>query len=504
MSLGACFGLEFAMLFVLLSFVAYAACQVAVAGLFQLRSQVSVASSPLMLSMPKVAMAALNNTLLIEEADRPPEVSLQEGHPSAGLPFAFGRKVPVDLNIHRDGRWEELDDGGRTWHLLVTSETAESLNLLFDEFELPEGAEFYIHSYRLQGDSMTKLRTQGAFTAAINNKDHRRFSTFPTPGNALLLEYFEPSPRAVSLHVAAVVHGFRPNLGLFQAQLQEKMVANATVVGFPDKAGSSGLCNINAPACSEATPWLDQVRSVVVFMTADGQKFCSGSMINNAAQDGRQYFLTANHCIDDPSTDFRYSILGFNYQSKICLNNLVDWPLTQTAQGLALRATLKASDFALFELQETIPPSYNVYMAGWTADNGGSAAQTPVAGIHHPSGDVKKISIADTTLTTDCWAECPRRYHWKIPRWKRGVTEPGSSGSPLFNRAGLIMGQLHGGASSCGNPSGYDIYGGIFASYQLGVTPQQRLYDWLNPRGDSRIVSVPGANLNTLRRPAKL
>ena len=33
--------------------------------------------------------------------------------------------------------------------------------------------------------------------------------------------------------------------------------------------------------------------------------------------------------------------------------------------------------------------------------------------------------------------------------WELGVTEPGSSGSPLFDQEGRIIGQLYGGGAAC-------------------------------------------------------
>ena len=48
------------------------------------------------------------------------------------------------------------------------------------------------------------------------------------------------------------------------------------------------------------------------------------------------------------------------------------------------------SDFALLRLEEDIPDSYEVHFAGWDAT--GNTPNTPV-GIHHPSGDIKKISF---------------------------------------------------------------------------------------------------------------
>ena len=139
-----------------------------------------------------------------------------------------------------------------------------------------------------------------------------------------------------------------------------------------------------------------------------------------------------------------------------------------------------------------------MFLAGWSAAK--AVPSGTAACIHHPSGDVKKISTTSNPITADCWTECPRRWHWRVNRWSRGITEPGSSGSPLFSSDKYIIGQLHGGGSSCENPLGYDVYGAIHASYNAGMAASQRLIDWLNPKKDPRITAVKGINLNSIRR----
>jgi len=47
----------------------------------------------------------------------------------------------------------------------------------------------------------------------------------------------------------------------------------------------------------------------------------------------------------------------------------------------------------------------------------------PVPGIHHPSGDIKKISYSDTPFTSDTWSGTPANSHWKV-NWSDGVQNP--------------------------------------------------------------------------------
>lgn len=76
------------------------------------------------------------------------------------------------------------------------------------------------------------------------------------------------------------------------------------------------------------------------------------------------------------------------------------------------------SDYALLLIKETIPASYNVFMAGWDTS---SQAATNAFGVHHPSGDVKKISLFNGRLLPASWGEAPKRYHWEVPQWTKGT-----------------------------------------------------------------------------------
>lgn len=147
---------------------------------------------------------------------------------------------------------------------------------------------------------------------------------------------------------------------------------------------------------------------------------------------------------------------------------------------MRLLANWASSDFALLEIVETIPNSYRAYLAGW---NMNKTAARSVYGIHHPSCDVKKISLFNGTLVASYWNEYPRNYHWMVSKWTEGTTEPGSSGSGLFNPSGQLIGQLHGGMAACDNPDGYDLYGALAYSWTGGGSSRTRLRDHLNPRG---------------------
>ena len=236
--------------------------------------------------------------------------------------------------------------------------------------------------------------------------------------------------------------------------------------------GDSGSCNNNVN-CAVGDPWRTEIRSVVMILTGGGFRLCSGALVNNTAQDMRRLLLTANHCLGGETS----WIFMFNYQSPGCTNQ--NGPTNQTVQGCVRRASLGDSDFALLELNTPIPASYHPVWAGWSA-----AGEVPASGvcIHHPSGDIKKISFEDAPLVSDRYLgnSGVTGSHWKVVDWDDGTTEGGSSGSPIFDPDHRIVGQLHGGYASCSSQTS-DWYGKFSMSWDRGSTPATRLRDWLDP-----------------------
>jgi len=351
------------------------------------------------------------------------------------VPYRFGNPFDVNFNLNNSGTWENIDNG-RLWRLSITSKNAYSINLLYDKFVIPEGAELYVYDK----DKSTIL---GAFTN-LNNKSYETFATSPTKGDVTIIEYFEPYNVEFNgtIQIGRVVHAYKD-------------------VFYPEESrdyGDSGSCNNNVN-CPEFIDWEAEVRSVAMILSGGGFRLCTGSLVNNVRQDLTPYFLTANHCLGGESN----WIFMFNYESSGCNNQ--NGPTFMTVQGSTLLDNSASSDYAILRLEEEIPDSYEVHYAGWDAS--GTTPSTPV-GIHHPSGDIKKISFDYNNASN-------AGNYWDVNNWEDGTTEPGSSGSPLFDgNTHRIVGQLYGGTASCTSIT-YDTYGKVSSSWNLG------LKDYLDP-----------------------
>ncbi|MCH7690202.1 MAG: hypothetical protein IIA17_04045 [candidate division Zixibacteria bacterium] len=383
------------------------------------------------------------------------------------IPYRFGAPIDVSFDMNNSGSWNRLADGSNIWRLEIISEGAYSLNLLYDEFYLPDGGRFFLYN----SDQSSIL---GAFTSA-NNKSHRKFSTAPTPGDKVILEYYQPASvtEDAVIKISRVVHAYR---NIFHRSIIDR------VSGF----GDAGSCNNNVN-CAVGDDWQDQSRAVSMILTGGGFRLCTGSLVNNVRNDGTPYYLTANHCLGGHAS----WIFMFNYESPTCSN--IDGPTWMTVQGSTLMASYSTSDFGLLLLTEQPPDSYNVYYNGWSAENvpGDSSV-----GIHHPSGDIKKISFDYDFVTATSWlGTAPGTTHWRVGNWEDGTTEPGSSGSPLYNKQKQVIGQLHGGFASCASITA-DWYGRVARSWLGGGANSNSLKPWLDP-DNTGILAIDGYDPNT-------
>ncbi|MGB1075374.1 MAG: trypsin-like peptidase domain-containing protein [Flavobacteriales bacterium] len=378
------------------------------------------------------------------------------------VPWRFGIEHPVNWNLDNAGQWTS-EDGHQVWRLGVHCPEGLSISFDLSTFDVPKGGELFVWN----GDRSEFL---GAFNH-LSVKDWGGLSLGLIHGDRAVLEYRLPEGQteAGAIEIAQVIHGYR--------SLLRHAEGLATSIADRGPFGNSGACNINVN-CPEGTPWATEKKSVAL-ITNGGYAVCTGALVNNTAQDGTPFFLTANHCLGNPSTWVYY----FNHESSTCSGS--SGPTNQSISGGTLLASNGGSDVALIELSAAPPTSYNVQYAGWDASG---SAPTSATGIHHPSGDVKKICFEEDAPYT---STAGGAQVWWIGAWEAGVTEPGSSGSPLFDQNHRIIGQLYGGAAACSgtsNNGSFDYYGRFDVSWDAGSSSNSRLVDWLDPGNTGTLV----------------
>jgi hypothetical protein len=386
------------------------------------------------------------------------------------MPFA----VPNDVSITPDnaGTWTELADGSRIWQLRFHAEGATDFNFGFVQYRLPAGAELHVYSE-------DKSYYQGPYTSR-DNKPHDQLWTPVVPTAAAVVELFVPpdADTKVLLELGRVSTGFTDLFGRY---------------GGPGFAlAKQGACN-NDVICDVGDPWRNEIRSVAGY-GGEGFLFCTGTLIMDVPGSFRPFFLTADHC-NVSAASAPTIVVYWNFESPSC-GALSGGSLDQNQTGATFHADRVDVDMTLLELDAEPDPAFDVYYAGWDATG---TVPLGSVGIHHPNGDEKAISFNDDPLTTiaSCiLANSTPNTHWRVDNWEDGTTEPGSSGSGLWDPVShQLVGFLSGGAAACDNTQGFDCYGKFSIAWD-GPTAVQRLRDWLDPAATGTLV-VDGSDPGT-------
>jgi lysyl endopeptidase len=427
----------------------------------------------------------IENVGTIDAALRREQADAQQRAAASALPtkrLAVGDGIVASIGSDRNGIWDLLPDGSRLWRVGVRVAGATDLRFGFARFALPAGATLYVIG--------ASNYYQGPYTAVDAGASD--FNSPPVPGDVATIELRIPpgsdAPGAIEL--TRVGAGFR---NLFK-QAQDT------------GPGTSGACNVNV-VCPLGEPYPDDIRAVAYYeFVGDedhGTFICSATLLADVPRDHKNYLLTAAHCITS-TTEANSMVVYWNYQSAQC-NALVAPAggfFDDDQHGATLRATRADADFTLVELAQQPDSSWDVYYAGWDASG---AEPSGTIGIHHPSGDVKKITAGPAPGTIDnCIGTggASTNTHWETGPYSQGTTESGSSGSGLFVQAGnggghdrLLIGTLSGGLAACSvnNPTQpnneTDCYGKLASAWN-GPSASSRLRDWLDPANTGTLVGA--------------
>lgn len=410
-----------------------------------------------------------------------------------GILYRIGVVMPTLITPNNAGAWRTLSNGDRVWEVNIKSEGAEALSFLFSTFKLHGGAT--IDVLDANGNKLHKTYT------AKDNLDHGQQNLALCFGDEMIIRVYEPK-------------GTTPS-----ELVMDELIYNYRSTGNPNvaKINESDNCQVNVKCSPEGDNWQDEMRGVARIYVVEGASagWCTGSLVNNTALNCRPYFLTAFHCgLTASAANFNNWKFYFGYQSPNCSNpgvagTLDDYFIT----GCVKIADSNdgggdtGSDFLLVQLGSLASEAatistlksanFNAYWNGWDANNTTSNAGTS---IHHPSGDIKKISTYTTNLVSSTYGGTSGT-HWRVT-WASttngwGVTEPGSSGSPIFKYNGgssRLMGTLTGGLSYCTATTDPDVYGKMSYHWQSnGGTAATQLKPHLDP-GNTGALVIDGSS----------
>jgi V8-like Glu-specific endopeptidase len=248
-------------------------------------------------------------------------------------------------------------------------------------------------------------------------------------------------------------------------------------------AKASNLCSYNADcvinaACQSGSPVNAAKDAIASILFQSGGSFfiCTGGLIADSDSGSViPYFLTANHCIG--SSGEAASVETYFDYVTTCSNPNCTQPYNNTGDtvGATIKATGSTGDYSLLQLASapTTPDGVATYL-GWNSSPVANTAGTNLYRISHPSGAPQAYSEHDVNTTKGTCRRLSRGtyiYSTDVV----GATEGGSSGSPVVNGSGQVVGQLYGACGTNVNDScdaaANSTVDGAFAAYFNAVSP---------------------------------
>lgn len=442
--------------------------------------------------------------------------------------FAIAREAAIGTLTR--GQWESVGDTA-IWRYRFAAEQAVSMNLALRDVRMPEGARLYLYTPEAASErSMNPRQVLGPYGPEIQ-KPHGEFWTPILVGREAIVELNVPvgMEGRAGFEIMQVNQGYRGFGAALEGYAQPggllgdgKQSCKATGGG-----SRSGACNMDVACLGDDDPWNDPRRSVGAY-TMSGTDTCTGSLVNNTAGDQRMLFMTATHC-GVTSGSVASMVVYWNYEWPECRTpgdpegtQVGPRDPNQSSSGAQfLAATInpfgggctngsECSDVTVVELDGPPEPEWDLFWAGWDrretpAECGPQGAPGSTDGlcatIHHPGVDEKRITFVEEDFVEDSIAGS-NNVHWhafwhpdppvvaNIPEPQPssippGVTEPGSSGSPLYTSEQRFVGVLSGGPAACGATGNNlsDFYGQLAHAWEGLGTPDTRMRDHLDPLG---------------------
>lgn len=407
----------------------------------------------------------------------PPEAAV----PGQPMQIGSAREVPATADAPRTRNLLRFQPGapgeGATAAMSFRSPGAAGLRLGLRVHALPDAAR--IRGYTQGGATVFELSGADILAAIRRNRDAGdvgpRGRTVWTPvveSDEMTLEIVLPpgaDSEAVRVAMPVLSH-----LTMTARQLDTVLAATAA------------SCEVDV-SCSSDVDDPSRATARMIFVRDGASYACTGTLLNDSQSSGTPYLLSANHCIDS-QTAASSLVTYWSFRSASCNSRVLSPQAQQVNGGATLLYASTATDTAFMRLNNPAPAA--AAFAGWSASLPSTGLD--LIGIHHPRGDLQKVSRGILAGFLNCDVPDPNTFScngasqatgsYVNARWSSGTVESGSSGSGLFAAIGgtrYLVGQLKGGSASCQSPAGLNAYGRFDVAYATALSR------WLSPGAGS-------------------
>jgi lysyl endopeptidase len=391
------------------------------------------------------------------------------GRKAVGFPRAIADTATAQKTARRI-TWRVLPGGGKVGELTIVSETAVATRLGILVTRLPERATLRFFA---PDDAQTYEVTGRQVLASIRrNRD---------AGDSSDAARTYWAPRVKGPNVTIEIE-LPPHVDTASVEIALPLLSH---IYDAIPTGLSGACELDV-SCYAAYSNESDATARMNFVSEGVSYECSGTLLNDRFASGTPWFLSANHCISDQTAASTLQTDWF-YRSTSCDSDILNPQYRTLWGGATLLYATDETDTAFMRLSDPAPAG--AYFAAWSAE--GLAYNLNVAALHHPIGDMQKVSLGNVIGFKNC-AKAPDAEYFTCSNATPadstfftvtnylGVVEPGSSGSAVYRSDSAtppnryVVGQLYGSPASCYAPAASGAYGRFDVAYNTA------LHHWLN------------------------